>query len=124
MRSRIPAEGFFKNFRVIEFFRDNHAKAPSKIGSFRAEAELREQEHRDPDDKKKQSRVEDKAHAGQKADSHRDEDRGDLAGRSLGGTEAHEAEGPCYRNSGADVAVNGHDDDTDDSRKDRESPDK
>ena len=124
VRSRVLLEIFFENFCVVQIFRDDHAKASFEFGIFCSQADLGEEEHRDPDDQKEECGIDDEAHSCEKTDGHGDEDRGDLAGRTLCGTKTHETECSCYRDACADVAVDGHDDHADNGGKDGESSDK
>ncbi len=104
---------------IFEIFGDGDAQNTRRRLAL-AEMQLCQQQHHGGNDDKEQHRDADIAHAGRKADRHREKDHADLACRAGCGTETHKPESTGDGDACADVAVDKHDDDLHNGGQDRQ----
>ena len=95
---------------IIEIFGNRNRKLAFAVRR-RSEAGRGQQKDKGSDDDKKDSCDGNKSHSGGKPDRGRQEDHADLSGAARRASEADQAEGAGYGNSGSDIAVDHHDND-------------
>ena len=114
----IFVEKIVKQLGVIEILRDSDAQ---RLFTFRLLAEAKpgagKYEHGKSEDHGEQNSVSEIAHAGDKSCAHRKKQHADLFCGSRYGAEADKTESTCDGNTGTDISVDHHDNDTDDRRK-------
>lgn len=116
---RVLLHEVIEEFIVVEVFRDRDPQL-THFRRFIAKADQGQDDDRNGHDGKEDDGKQQLVHAAGKADRHGDEDAGDLPGRAGHTAEPDERERSRDRHTGADVAVDQHDDQRDGRRHDGE----